>query len=275
MLIEHSNNDNLKGTFINCPELMYKIEEAEYHGGWAYTEHILGKISAIGSGRDNFFDIINENSKYTSLLTDGSIEQGIQILVTLASKILMAEKATVQTILNGWGGGLELVYYDPGESTFKKIDTVAYILSQGEFNEVGDVGLPIPRLILHYKYHEDLLYITAISIFKCRKQIIDNDIEIISEFEDYVTDLFIVPTILRKDPVRFCEDWNYDFKTSLIGMGYDIRNTKSGRPFYPSAFTLHEEINVSFQHKGQVKFSIRKELTDEFRSHVNEAYPNI
>src|SRR5215471_9322973 len=91
----------------------------------------------------------------------------------MVSKILSRERATLHTVRKHWGAGFEIVYWT-GQK-FAKVDDIVYLLNNGIITENGNFDIPVPTLILRYKYHGEILSITCIYSTKGQTQTTESE----------------------------------------------------------------------------------------------------
>ena len=81
------------------------------------------------------------------------------------------------------------------EQNLKKINEIAYVVSHGQFDISGDIGLPIPMLIMYYKYVNDILYIVSLEVHKYLIQNVGPFITFKSVKGEFYTTIFEVEGI--------------------------------------------------------------------------------
>lgn len=162
--------------------------------GMTFESHDFGKVVAIGSGAMDFLKEVAEAGTLTSQLTPGTIEYAIQINSILIGKILAKERATLHTVNKHWGAGFEQVYFYNGQ--FNRIDDICYILNQGNLDEHGEIDVPIPAVILYYKYKGNILTITGIAPHNGETEV--TDAAIIVRYKSFNITQFIVAPLNYK-----------------------------------------------------------------------------
>ena len=139
---------------------------------------------------------------------------------TFVSRLLTIERVTLSNLHNAWGAGYEIAFFNG--SSFKKIDNIAYVISHGEFNSTGDIGIPIPRLILYYNYYNDNLIITSVELYDITRS--DSDAHMHFESTKFSVNVFLVPSIECKEsdpPIEIPDDFSFSSSFS-VSVGYGI-----------------------------------------------------
>jgi hypothetical protein len=243
-------------------------------GGWAYVENnTYGEVTAIGSGRDNFLNIVNENMKVFSGFEKGHIWHTFQMNMALIARMYAIEKATLHTILSHWGGGFETIFYDGNK--FIKSQNIAFIINAGWFNENGDVNVPLPTTILYYRYYNDYLLITGIYLKDVHRIDEGSLITLISNIGSYEVKNAIVPRFDDEENDLDISNFDYNFCTSSIAMGYDIRKMGETGTYNPATFNIHNKLKITYKVNDSVKLVISKDINDKFRELAKEVYPKI
>ena len=243
-------------------------------GGWSWVENnTYGKVTAIGSGRDSFLNIVNQEFKVIPTFEKVDIWHAFKLNMELIASMYAFEKATLHTILSHWGGGFETVVYDG--SKFIKSQNVAFIINEGWFDEHGDVDVPFPTTILYYRYHNEYLLITGIHLKEVYRIDEGDLITIISDAGNYEVKNIKVPRFDNEEDGFDDSNFNYDFSTSIIAMGYDIRKQGGIGTYNPAIFTLDNELTVTYKTNQAIKLIISKDINNKFRELAKEAYPNV
>ncbi|MEO7046862.1 MAG: hypothetical protein ABI091_16285, partial [Ferruginibacter sp.] len=267
--------DNLDVGIITTPfpSNNWDIVEGK-KGGWAEIRNEnYGKVTAWGSGRDSFLNIVNQDLKVVSNFAEDHIWRAIQINLALIARIYALEKATLYTILSNWGGGFETIMYDGKK--FTKYQNIAFVINQGRFDENGDVNLPFPTTILYYRYYNDYLLITGIHLKNTYRVDEGSLIKIISNPNNYEIKNVVVPQFDSEEGTFDDSTYNYNFKTSTVAMGYDIRKITTNGTFNPGTFNFHDEITVSYIKDGAVELVMSKDINTKFRELAKDAYPKV
>ncbi len=229
---------------------------------WDLTQaEIFGDIHVWGSGTETFLKVITHPGTFKSAFEEDNVLTIFQKNTCLIAQILAREKVTLQTLLEGWGGGFETVYYN--KDSLEKADDIAYIINHGEFDGV-DIGIPKPKVILYHKYINDVLYITALEIYRHETYVIDNDIIMVADVGNYSANLHIVPSIETSKEINKLPT-DFSFETIKIAMGYFIIG-KENIPYYPAYFTHHSEITVKFEYDKRIEIIVKKDFNDEINT---------
>jgi hypothetical protein len=279
-LHEYSQNTNFK-----MPSFLISLIErvdAELgrsthikNGNWGELEvNIFEKAYACGTGTDGYFRILKEPVHSSSSHEKDDPHRTLQMNIAYISKLLARQKRDVTNIDEGWGAGYEVVFYDG--SRFQKMDDIAYVVCHGQFDCSGNIGIPKPILVLHYKYRNDVLFITAIDFanptfsddgnhytFRCKNASVN--IHIVSSIE---TDEVIREEDLPKD---------YSFATVNVANGYLIEHASPGYiPFDPALYTPTGAMMVVFsQDNDSISFKISKDANELISSSAKRIFPTL
>lgn len=275
MLINKIGNDKLNVGIITSPFPAHQWDMVKgKKGGWAFVKSsVYGEVTAIGSGRDSFLNIVNQDLQVISSFEKGNIWHSIQLNMELIASMYAFEKATLHTILSSWGGGFETIMYDGNK--FIKLQNVAFVINEGWFDENGDVDVPFPTTILYYRYHKDYLLITGIHLEDVHRIDEGGLITIICDPGKYNVKNIQVPRFDNEENGFDDSNFDYNFSTSIIAMGYDIRKKGRNGTYNPGTFTFHNELTVTYTKNALVKLVISKDINNKFRDLAKEAYPNI
>lgn len=275
MLINKISDAKLDVGIITSPSPSHQWDVVKgKKGGWAYIKSsTYGEVTAIGSGRDSFLNIVNQDFQVISSFEKGNIWHSLQLNMELIASMYAFEKATLHTILSHWGGGFETIMYDGNK--FIKSQNIAFIVNQGWFNENGDVEVPFPTTILYYRYHNDYLLITGIHLEDVYRIDEGSLITIICDPGNYNVKNIQVARFDNEEDGFDDSNFDYDFSTSTIAMGYDIRKKRRNGTYNPATFTFHNELTVTYKTNDPVKLIISKDINDKFRELAKEAYPKI
>jgi hypothetical protein len=116
-------------------------------------------VMACGSGSSHFLreaavEMVMEGAGDTDPLS-----YALSTNYTLLARLLLQERANLETIKKYWGAGYEIIYHD-GQK-FVKMDDVTYLIFTGKLDLIGDRHETNLALLLNFKYHGDLLAISA------------------------------------------------------------------------------------------------------------------
>jgi hypothetical protein len=132
--------------------------------GWQeYSNEYFGQSFAIGSGTSTYLkelEVAKFRREFTEII-DSQL-QSIFKNVYLIGNFIALEKISLNSILERWGAGFELIYASGGK--FHKLNDISYALNIIDVYE--DLTYAVrPFLISNFRYYEDLLVI-SISNFK-------------------------------------------------------------------------------------------------------------
>lgn len=217
----------------------------------------FGQFTALGSGAEAFALEIQEVGTLTSQLTPGTVDYAIQINTILISKILSKERSMLSTINKHWGAGFQLVYLNNG--VFCRLDEVTYIINQGQIDEKGEFGIPIPAIVLRYKYHGEILVITAIAPDKGETE--TTDTQIITRYKSFQVTQFIVAPVDHRGDIDISQfGVDTSFTSVKNAMGY-ILETETGK-YLPASFHIGKDLQVEYTHLTSVTITMQRELND-------------
>jgi 20S proteasome alpha/beta subunit len=243
-------------------------------GDWGeIDDDVFEGALAFGSGKKDFFNHIKQPVSVTSSHENGNIHRAMQMNTTFISKLLSIERVTLSNLQNAWGAGYEIAYFNG--TTFKKIEDNAYVICHGDFDAIGEIGIPVPRLILYYNYVNDNLIITAVELYEITKTEEGQQIVFRSNFPDFFVNVYIVPSIEHKDsdpPIEVPD--NFSFLTSAISFGYAITTPSNGM-FNPAFYTVSKDVNVEFVQNKFVEIRLHSDLNDMVRAGAKNAFLNI
>lgn len=81
--------------------------------------------------------------------------------INLISLFMAEESYTMETIMEGWGAGFEVIEYTG--TKFRKLDNLTYIVCHTEYDSQTQTVENTPFLVMHYTYHEEILLINTYS----------------------------------------------------------------------------------------------------------------
>jgi len=243
-------------------------------GDWGQIDDdIFEGALAFGSGKEQFFNHIQQPIDVTSSHENGNIHRAVQMNITFVSKLLAIERATLSNLQNAWGAGYEIAYFNG--TTFKKIENNAYVICHGNFDSIGEIGVPVPRLILYYNYNNENLIITAVELYKITITLKGEHIIFRSDFPDFFVNIYIVPSIEQREsdpPIEIAA--KFSFLTSAISFSYAIITPSNGI-FNPAFYTVSKDVSVEFVENKFVEIRLHSDLNDMVRDGAKKAYPNI
>jgi hypothetical protein len=156
--------DNYDQEAINdCSILVFIVEylDEEFHpsvhahGNWEQYEDPLVELGLItGSGKSAFFEKL-------ALVNAGERDESMARTINLSmlSMFIAEERYTMDSILEAWGAGFEIIEYTGGK--FKKMDDHTFLICHSKLDETGTAIINEPFLVMHYTYHGEVLTINT------------------------------------------------------------------------------------------------------------------
>lgn len=242
------------------------------HGDWSVVEsEIFGEVFTSGSGSIDFLKEIKQDAKFLTQFKLEEINYTLQAYIIMISKLLAGERLTLDTVRRHWGAGFEMIYFD--KDHFTKLDNITYIVNQGMFNNNGEIGqVPVPGIILHYKYHGEVLVITVIRPHQGNTTA--SETEYIISCNDFGIMQFVVTPMNyhgSEDFEHFAQ--NPSFSNTRIAMGYIIETPKGH--YLPASFNTGPEIQINYNHPNNVTITMVKGINDKLTSEANSVFPNL
>lgn len=241
-----------------------------FHGNWLKTtSSIFGEVMTSGSGAGDFVNETQQNNSLILSHTKGTAGYALQTNIILLCKMLAAERATLSTVKKHWGAGFEMVYLS--KDKFLKMDNIAYIINHSDFDENGNIGIPIPAIILYYKYYEDILTVTVIRPFKGETKKMEEEY-IISYKEFKVSQFVIVPINNPIEEEELPSLGNDTSFTSYVNaMGYVIE-TEGGK-FLPASLSIGEDLKIEYKHLESVTITMKHYINDTVAAEAKRMFP--
>jgi hypothetical protein len=273
--IENLPNGSIYVSQFYCPSKINNVDLIKFNieeGSWnIMNDPVYEIVSACGTGTKGFLNIIRQVGIFHTLLEKGDFLRAVQTNTMLVSKLLALERVSLYTLKENWGGGFETAYYN-GEK-FEKLNEIAYVISHGQFDVSGDIGLPIPILTMYYKYVNTTLYIIALEVHRYSIQETELLITFTSLTGEFHTTLYEVEEI----GVENVEDYelppDFSFSTNKISMGYSLITQQNGI-FNPAFFNLRPEVNINFRQGKSLEVTIHKKIAEEIRNMSKEYFIN-
>lgn len=228
------------------------------HGTWNRSQTLIfDEVWAAGSGAEDFLKEMSQKANAFSTHSIDDPSHALLMNIIMISKLLAAERAMLSSVKKHWGAGFEMLYYNGNK--FVKVDDITYVLNQGIFHESGDMDVPVPEIILRYKYHGEVLVITCIRTLGGRTETTDSNYVITCN--SYNVRPFIVLPIDHFETDSL-ENLTRDlsFVTNNVAMGY-ILETETGY-YLPASVHLGPELSVNFQQSGTLTITMKKEVND-------------
>lgn len=256
LLMEQSDTSNL-----TVRQFTYQQED------WRMiTSPIFNDVWASGTGADEFLSQITQVGDLKHNFDNPDLAQLTNFL--FIAKLLAIEKVTGLTIKEHWGAGFETIYYN-GKS-FQKFNEFTYLVLICYFDKNGDLSTLIPELVMHYKYHNDLLTIASIEITQCSRHEINGVTTIISKDKPK---LFEVPPLsLNPSRTKANRLRNYSFQTRKIALGFCI--IKENESIVASSM-FSSDIAATFEQGEGLEIVFGKETEDKIRHVGNQLFSKI
>jgi hypothetical protein len=242
------------------------------HGSWLKGQsETFGEIFASGSGAEDFMIDATENAKMMSAFTMNDAEYAIQANIIMISRLLAGERRTLNTVKKHWGAGFEMIYFDGRR--FRKLDEVTYVINYARFNKEGDIPeIPVPAIILNYKYHGELLVITAIKPHKGTT--IPNDTHYTITSNEFDRRKFIVK------PLDYFGDDNldhlyndYSFSSHLNAMSYIIES--EGGYYIPASINVGSELEIKYDDSDTITITMLRGISDRLTKEAKAVFPTF
>lgn len=274
--VEHVTRHAVTVNQFYCPRGTHTVEITNFvvqDGCWnTMDDAIFDTVSACGTGAEGFLNLIRQQVHFQSRYESGNFMRAIQTNAMLICRLLTIERVSLYTIKENWGAGFEAAYYN-GER-FEKLCDIAYIVNHSQFDEFGDIGLPIPMLVMYYKYIGDILYIVSIEVFKYTIQDAGRHTHFTSPVGEYAVTVFEIDGIDTNDINLYEFPEDFSFNTDKIAMAYSLI-TPANKIFNPATFNLGPEIQVKYKQKVSLEILIDTKIINDIRAACKQAYPNI
>jgi len=241
-----------------------------HRGNWTpLTTDLFGEVIAAGSGASSFLEGLQRDVTLRSGYPEDSLDRAIQRTVILIASLLAEERSILHTVKKHWGAGFEVVYFDGNK--FQKLDNITYVINQGRYDAGGKVlEVPIPAVVLHYKYHGDLLVITAIAPFSGETEIADA--EIIVRYKSFKVNAFVVEPLNFGQTIDLANlESKASFLSERVAMGYIIE-TEGGR-YMPASFNVGNDLRVEYTHPSSLVITMKKEINEAIIKASEEQFP--
>lgn len=143
-------------------ELDKTVIKSKKVGNWNYGfNKEFGDVFSFGSGSETILDELEE-IKYSP----SNNRERIALHTIAICRLIGSEYFSGHSIINSWGGGYELIFYDGKK--FTKIDDTCYLIWNCKFDEKGNYDLE-PRIALNYKYFENIFIITVNNFYSAKQ----------------------------------------------------------------------------------------------------------
>jgi hypothetical protein len=237
------------------------------HGQWLKRNTpVFGEIMASGSGANSYIEEAMIEASTFSKLQYSPSEYAIQMNAIMICRLLTRERANLHTLMQHWGAGFELVYFNDGR--FSKLDDITYVINQAHFNEHGEIEVPVPVIVLHYKYYGEVLVITAIKPSRGTTQTTEDTY--IIQSKDLVVRSFVVT------PIYYPEDYNPEnlikdnaFTSRMNALGYILKGKNES--WIPASFNIGSELIIQYNPDTGLSIIMLKDINDTL---IREARKN-
>ena len=257
--VTKTSSGKLKMGFFRFPEK-----------SWSYTlSAIFEGAYACGSGKEGFLNEISAEMDFDASAVKGDIKRAISFNISFIARLLATERVSLFTVNKYWGGGFETILYD-GQK-FMKLDQIAYVVMQGQFGESGDVGIPVPTLVMYVEYYNDYLIICSFELKKCKREDFDNKVVIhCSDFEKFIHVVHRIDFISGVSDEELPSDFSFD--TQRVAIGYAI-NTNDGGIIVPSLFYEGGLESVKFVN-NEIEIVLSTVFLNKVRGGLKSVYEN-
>jgi hypothetical protein len=258
LMIKEENSISVKQFW--SPKELWKVSDSE----------VFEEVHACGSGAADFLHNASEQQTFEASFEKGNIHRAIAANFSFIAKILAVERVSLHTIKKSWGGGFETIVFDG--NSFIKLDEIAYITCHGQFDEIGDFGLPFPQLIQYYKYFKDVLFISSIEVKSWKRD--EKGDQIILQSDNYSANLFAIPRLDLKKGSSIELPPDFSFTTNRVALGYAII-TKNNGIYSPSFFTESNSLKVAYHDKKYIEVILSKEINDLVKNKAKDVFPKL
>jgi len=270
--IDHEANGSVNVSQYYCPKTTHTVDPIEFTveaGVWnVMPDPNYDKVSACGSGAEGFLNMVKQVGTVYSSWPEGDFMRAVQTNTGLISKLLTMERVSLYTLKENWGGGFEMAYYNG--SRFQKIDKIAYVINHSQFDDTENVELPIPRLIMHYQYINDILYILALEVHKYAIDYTEMHTIFTAGLEDFHGIVYEVEGADVENIEVFALPSDFSFETDKISMGYSII-TKENGIYNPAFFNLGPEVTVKFEQDKGLTVAIANKIIEDVKNKSRDA----
>lgn len=247
----------------------FTVDETKWN---ILDEEVYEKTWACGSGAAGFLNLIQQPVTFDTRFPKSHFMRALQTNTALIAKLLCLQVTADYTVPDHWGGGFEAAYYDGKK--FCKLDKIAYILCHSQFTPNGDLLLPIPRIIMYYRYVRNILYITTLEVHKYLIDETGPNITFTSEYGQYHQKVFEVPGIDVDNLDAIPMPTDFSFRTDMVAVGYSLV-TPGNTIFNPAFFNLGPGVTVDFQQKKRLVVTFDKRLVEDVRRASRGRYPRL
>lgn len=240
------------------------------HGQWIMTTNPeINSIWASGSGCEDFIREVLDPARIVMGRSDDDPENDLIWNILMITKIMSRERAQLHTINKHWGAGFEMIYYT--SKRFEKVDNIVYVINQGSLTELDQGELPVPAIIMHYKYHGEILVITCIRTIKGTTRATDTEY-IIASNHLTIGQFHVTPIDHIVDSELAEELKDMSFTSYINALGY-IFETETGY-YLPASFQRGGQVKVEYKHPGSLEIIMEKHVTDQLIEEAKNALFN-
>lgn len=235
------------------------------HGNWrTLNSQIFGEVFASGSGSLDFLKESVELGSVLSQQDSSNINYALQVNIMMISKLLTKERLNLNSLRKYWGAGFEMIYFDGNQ--FTKLDNITYVINFGLSSNDGEINeVPVPIVILHYKYFQNVLTITVIKPHKGETEV--TDIQYIIRSKEFEIRQFIVaPFQYQEFDEIGGHSYNLSFTSNYVSMGYIIETENSH--YLPTSFNVGEELEIKYDHPNTVTITMFKDINDRLTKEI-------
>jgi hypothetical protein len=274
--IENFLDDSINVSQFYYPSETNIVNPTEFNiqeGSWNIMyDPIYEEVSACGGGAEGFLNIIKQFGIFHTRFENGDFMQALQANTILISQLLTLERVSLYTLRENWGGGFEIAYYN-GEK-FEKLNEIAYVINHSQFDISGDIGLPIPMLIMYYKYVNDILYIVALEVRRYSIKETEMYFTFISIAGEFHTTLYEVEGIDLENIEDYELPSDFSFSTNKISMGYSLI-TKENSIYNPAFFNGGSEVSINFKQGEKIEVVINKKIVEDIKNIAKEIFTKL
>lgn len=227
----------------------------QYYGKcWISKEfEKLGKINAVGSGADGYFEKINRFGE-NNLFSVDSINNAILNQLLINTLLMGEERFSLATLENSWGAGFEVICFDEEEKVFFKLDSIIYALWLGSYDNNRCLKDLKPISAVEYKYEKEFLTICC-------------PIKTIPEKK------IIVPIDMKSDSIdlsKFESQWSKSFHSKNIFNNFLIYSELKNKYYYVGLFSTDNDIILGFSSDNKFYFALSKKVETYIENKLEE-----
>jgi hypothetical protein len=234
-------------------------------GNWEKVDSTIYESTvATGTGAEDFLAEASSDQGFTTVHSPGEGSYALQSNIILLAKLLAKERFNLSNIHKHWGGGFEVTYFDG--TKFSKIDELVYLIFQARQEEDGNLSIPIPALLMHYEYVEEVLLITVLDMHKGQTEEIAE--QLIATSQNFSVTRFVVTPFDYAGEINLGKfQLDTSFEVNRIAMGYIVETSKG--TILPASFYTGEGMQITYKHVDDLKIVMDRRLNDNV---VNSVY---